>query len=293
MAVDIDLISANLQNYIIAPLAQFGLAGFPFDIDGESMARLAADVSDHYAEDNKALQDQIAIRPKIITLKGFVGEVVYNGADSDGSTIQSAVQKLVSLASYLPTLSAAATQITAAAQSESLDNFSLTDTANIYGLVKNLLNASGPEAKQQQAFSYFEALMDSKTIISVQTPWKFLTNMVIIDVVALQSENTKFMSDFAVTMKQIRLAKTISGSYVAASPQDQVNADVNAEDASLQGDAAIQAAAPVPIGDVPGVALPSATLPGAQAQIVDTDSLISNINISNILIPASALNPLP
>ena len=94
MSDTLDALTAEFQNYVVAPLNAFGLGGFLFDAEGESTARLNAEITDHYTEDNRAVQDHIAIHPTRITLKGYVGEIVYTQPGQDQSFLQTAVQKL-------------------------------------------------------------------------------------------------------------------------------------------------------------------------------------------------------
>ena len=49
--------------------------GFLFNILGEEVVTLTADATDHYVEDNSAIQDHIALKPITITLHGYIGEV--------------------------------------------------------------------------------------------------------------------------------------------------------------------------------------------------------------------------
>ena len=98
--------------------------------------------------------------------------------------------------------------------------------------------------------------------MGVQTPWEFMPNMVIESITAIQTEGTKYITDFAVKYKQLRFAQTQTAAYNASAyldltPQQQVAADVAAESPSpsIQGDASIQAQDPVSIGNVEGQAL--------------------------------------
>ena len=300
MVDSLDALTAEFQNYIVAPINAFGLGGFLFDTPGESIAHLGAEITDHYTEDNRALQDHIAIKPKKITLKGYVGELVYSTAGQDQTILQQAVQKLTVLSSYLPTLSAAATQILDTAQTPLDSSLTLSDTANIYGLIQNLLGATGSEAKQQNAYTYFKALMTQGILMAVQTPWEFMTNMAIESVTAIQSEQSIYITDFSIVLKEIRIAQTISTAYTAnpspsaSAPNSvdslspQANADALAQyrlqnnlatppiDQQLQGAAALQAALPVPQGNVPGVGLPTNSLPGWQSTIQSASDIVSN-----------------
>lgn len=314
MANDLDLLTSDLTNYVVAPLAAFGIGGFGFDSDGESTAHLSADITDHYTEDNRAIQDHVAIRPKKITLKGFVGEVVYNTSSDISQIVQQLAQKLTTISAFLPTLSASATQMQSALISadplQSLSDISLSDASNIYGLVKNIIGSFGPEAKQQNAYLYFKALLTEKILMGVQTPWEFIPNMLIESVDAIQSDVTISITDFSVTLKEARFAQTLTVAYSnnlqgqnsqpASSPQgtqgitnslgyagnypqiQSVETQTLDGTPTLQGAAAVQSADPVTIGNIPGVALPSNTLPGAQGQMTGVVNLIPPT-------PASAL----
>lgn len=317
----LDDISSELQNYVVSPLNAFGLGGFLFDAEGESVTRLNADITDHYAEDNKPFQDHIAIHPTRITLKGYVGEVIYTQPGQDQSFLQTAVQKLTQINAFLPELSAGAQQIQAAYQnsnifgdpSVNLNSITLPDAANIYGLVKNIIGSFGEEARQQNAYQYFKALMNQGVLMGVQTPWEFLTNMAIESIVAIQGEQSKYITDFTITLKQIRIAKTISQAYstnssgistpgnlstqgnqTAPGVTSSGTSDPSAE-TQLSGAAALQAPNPVQIGNVPGAALPSPTLPSWQSTLGSVEDIIKNTSSNSLfgVIPASALNALP
>jgi hypothetical protein len=203
-------ITQGINQYVVSPIAAFGLGGFVFNAMGEATANLSAEITDHYAEDNKAIQDQIAVRPKRVTLKGYVGELIYNGPGGGNSTLNSLAQKLVGLTSFLPAITASATQVQALVTNPATASFNsvLTTTSNIYGLVQNILGAFGATKNQQNAYNYFKALMQSATLMSVQTPWEFMTSMAIESIVAIQPENSMWISDFAVTYKEVRIAST-------------------------------------------------------------------------------------
>lgn len=264
----------EFQNYVVSPLNAFGLGGFVFDVAGESIAHLSADITDHYTEDNRALQDHIAIHPKKITLKGYVGEVVYYGDGNGQSVLQQAVQKLTELSSFLPTLSSAATQIQESIATPTNSNITLPDASNIYGLVQNLLGATGNQARQQNAYTYFKALMNQGILMGVQTPWEFMTNMAIETITAIQPEGSIFMTDFQVTLKEIRIARVQTTAYTA----NPSSSSIGPQGSQLQGAAVAQASPQVPLGNVPGVSLPTSLLPGVQSQIGGVDDLMPLAN---------------
>lgn len=306
-------LTAEFQSYIVSPLNAFGLGGFVFDIDDEARTRLEADITDHFTEKNNAVQDHIARKPVLVTLRGFVGELVYK-PDGEGvqGILQQVTQNLTELAALAPTLTTASAQAQSIISSGSVGfNEALSDSANIYGLVKNLIGAvSGDEMNQQQAYQYFKACWQQGILMGIQTPWEFLTNMAILNVVAIQDGATDTMTDFAVTYKQMNFAQTSSQAY-SPSIQDQANgtnaADTAAANAGTvaspasvlgvqtsdlppiqQGVAAVQAADPVSIGTVPGVFLPSPSLPGAQSAISSGSDLANNSSVEGIFISGNA-----
>lgn len=52
-----------------------GISGFLFDIIGDESISLESDITDNFLENNTAIQDQIALRPEIITVHGLVAEL--------------------------------------------------------------------------------------------------------------------------------------------------------------------------------------------------------------------------
>jgi hypothetical protein len=285
MADDLDILAADIQSYIVAPMAAFGLGGFVFDVEGESTSSLQSDITDNYSEDNLASNDHIARKPKKLTLKGYVGELFYDANTGIFATLQNVEQKLTVIAAFIPQVSASISQLQAANTPPStISDLSLSDAADIYGIVKNLLGSiTGDTPRQQQAYAYFQACWQQGILMGVQTPWTFLTNMAIEDVTAIQGENTKYISDFSVRYKQLRFIQTKTtayqnSNYAASSPDQQVATDVQAEDPGLQGAAAVQAQDPTSIGNVQGAALPDASLPGAQANISAVDDLSPQAN---------------
>lgn len=232
-------ITGAIQQYVVAPSASFGLAGYVFNVQGENIAHLSADVTDHYTEDNKAIQDHVAIRPKRMVLKGYVGELVYSNDPFVPQGLAKVTAKLISVSTFAPALSAAATQIRNAITSDAPITFgsALNAASNIYGIVKNSLGAFGNMKNQQNAFNYFQALMESATLISVQTPWKFISSMVIESMTAVQDEKTTFVSEFSLTLKEIRIAQTLSLAFILAG----TGGTVPPGGVAYQGDAALQA----------------------------------------------------
>lgn len=226
--LDFAQIQQSFTKFIVTPANAFGLGGFVFDIEGETSIQLTADITDHYLEDNSTVQDNIAIRPQRVILKSYVGEVVYQVDRSTNTPVQQVVQKLTTLNAYLPVLSKAAQQIQSslsiASQSFTSNGISglsssaasllnspnLNNVVDLWALTRNLNPAA---TKQQQAYLYFKALMEQKILVSLQTPFEFITNMAIENITATQDENTRSMCDFSITLKKIRTVEVKTISY--------------------------------------------------------------------------------
>lgn len=197
-------------------MAAFGLGGFLFGIDGEDEVALMSEITDHYAEDNSVLNDNIALKPKRFTLRSYVGEQQVLTNSSQPSILQQVAQKLTVVTSMLPAVSAAESQVGAlvAGGVSSLNFNSLVSSgANIYAMVKNLIT---PTTGQAAAYAYFQALYKMKILMSVQTPYEFITNMAIESIIARQDEETKNMSHFIIVLKEFRIAQTLVQAKVAS-----------------------------------------------------------------------------
>lgn len=275
---NINSLSTSLNQYVVTPLLAFGIGGFVFDIEGEARVELNNEITDHYVENNSVVQDHIAVKPKKITLRNYVGELTSPGVPSSNtSAVNTVTQKLVQLGALVPALTAGAQQaqsIFQQSQNNSLTGGALVTAgagtaANLYALVKNLI--SSQSNKQQAAYQYFKAMRDTRQIFSIQTPFEFMTNMAIESIVAVQPEDSLYISNFAITLKEIRVAATntsnvaAGSSSPAGSPAGGITSSSNSggitaiangqspNPADLQGGLAQQAAPTINNGSVPGI----------------------------------------
>jgi hypothetical protein len=201
----------EFSQYVVRPLNAFGVGGFVFDVEGETQHKLKAEITDHYTENNSFIQDHIAINPTRITLKSAVGELVYREENDGNSFLQNLTRKLTILNDLIPDFSEATKQFKNTFEKgvsiediKNSDLFTQTSALNIWRLVKNL---TPPITRQEQAYMYFKALMQQKILVSVQTPFSFMTNMAIESIVAVQGEDSKYISTFTITLKEIRFAE--------------------------------------------------------------------------------------
>jgi len=213
----VDTTSNLVNQYVVSPLVNLGVAGFVFDISDETRLDLTADITDHYAEDNSAIQDHIAIRPDRITLRGYVGELVYR-TEKPAGTAQKLTEKIATINSYVPVLTAATRQVQNAITGQktgTTDYFKagLASAENLYAAFKTL---NPPKTKQAQALNFFRALFNARQLVSLETPWTFYSSMAIESISVIQPADTKDVSDFSITLKKIRTADV---KFVAFDPK--------------------------------------------------------------------------
>lgn len=196
---------------------------FLFDIEGENLVKLQSDITDHYVEDNTALQDQWALRPEIVTTEGFIAEL--NNVPPPGlKQVKAIADKLTVIDSYTPALSTTALiayntafqiyQVGLNAARAAVSAWSSLNNAISGSDGQSVINANGltkqpNQTKQQQAFQTFYGYWRNRTLFTVQTPWAIFQNMAILSVDAIQDEKTKEVSTFKVTFKMIRTAQTV------------------------------------------------------------------------------------
>lgn len=189
-----------------------------FNYEGENTAALTSDITDHAIENNTMVQDQIALKPIVITTQGFVGEL----NDIPPSVIRplkTAADKLTIISGYTPQLSttallayANAFQLYQAAQSVVNSAVSVWSAIN-GGSGPSVINGGGitqnpNQTKQQIYFQQFYGYWQNRTLFTIQTPWAIFQDMAIQSLRAIQNAETRMISDFEVTFKLIRFATT-------------------------------------------------------------------------------------
>jgi hypothetical protein len=183
--------------------------GFLFDIPESESLQLKAQITEHYVEDNSAMQDHISIAPISITLTGKIGELVLKKNDAQAY-----------IDSLLTTLSAAsflAPNLSKSAQNYILEYQKLANATERalkqIDTIKKLF-ADGEQAnKQQTAYKELSQMFKSRMLYKVETPWVILDNMAIESITFEQDETTKDQSTIAISLKQIQFAqsKTVKG----------------------------------------------------------------------------------
>jgi hypothetical protein len=194
-------------------------ASILFSYEGENTATLTSDITDYAVEDNTSIADHIALKPEVITVRGFIGELssVIEGT-SDKAIL--AKEKLIAIAGYQPELTISglraynlAEQSFSVADSIKKTIMSTLDAA--YGNDPTTIGSDGIEtgkAKsqtlQQIYFQKFYTYWRNRRLFTIQTPWAIFKNMAIQNLRAIQEEGTDKITDFEISFKMIRFAKT-------------------------------------------------------------------------------------
>ena len=224
-------LNALTKRAVIKPATAKGISGFVFDYDGETEIQLDSDVTDHYVEDNTAVQDHVSLRPRRITLHGYVAELVFRKPAGLLGLLGSAQSGLTQLNAYLGVNTPQMAQkigsaITAATSALNTLNQTVARAQNIIGLFSR---AGASPTKQQLAYSRLEALWWSRSIVTVETPFAYFRSMIIEALSFSQDPETKTWSEISVTLKEFRTAdvgtaKFDSTSFAGRAGQQQAPA---------------------------------------------------------------------
>ena len=218
----------NLANrYVVRPKTAKGIAGFVFDYEGETRLRQEAEATDHFAEDNTAIHDHIAIKPLRITLRGFVAELSVTPTNGILGALATIQNKLGVVPAYLGHYTPQALNVVngALTQAQSVVNQVNQGLARAKNIVGILGRGAPGKTKQELAYIRLKALgfpdpnsslpngaqgpaNNVPHIFVVQTPYGTFDNMMLETLDMVQDELTKFWSDVSVTLKQVRFAAT-------------------------------------------------------------------------------------
>ena len=224
---------------------------FLFHYQGEQTVELRSDITDHYVENNSAIQDQIALNPEVITTQGFIGEL-NDVVPEELRQLKIAAQKLTVLSAYTPSLSTTAlTAYNTAFQAYNLAKNIADSAVSTWSTINGtggLTEITGSETaqefvdskkpaqnKQQVAFQEFYGYWKNRTLFTVQTPWAIFKNVAIQNMRIIQAADSSVESTFEITFKIMRFAETII--------------DVNTQDSDLDGRAFNQSRPSVNLGN--------------------------------------------
>lgn len=204
---------------IVAPPGVLQISGFAYDDEQEDHVILGNEITDHWVEDNTAVQDHIGLKPVVISLKGRISELTFSVTQQ--GLILGALAAVENTLSQVPayigtyTPGVAQTLLTAITQAQNIAVQIEQAAARLQQLASFF--APGPQRnKQQTAFATLSALRNARVFFTVYTPFQVFYNMAIENIDAVQPSGTRTVSDFTVTMKQIQFTNTLSQSSFQA-----------------------------------------------------------------------------
>lgn len=205
----VDLASTAGGLYVVAP-EDFNKEVYLFDTRGEEEATFESDITDNWVEDNKTMQDHIGLRPMVISLTGYVGELTnklpQQLEDLEKEDINT---KLSAISPFLPELTTQAQYI----MNRTEEVYQIYEKANqtMPRLEKAMQGTRLPKeiTNQQSVFNTFHQYWQERRLCTVYTPFGVFDSMAIQSLHARQEEETVYMSEFRVTFKQVRIAGNI------------------------------------------------------------------------------------
>jgi hypothetical protein len=191
-----------------------------FNYSGEEAIQLTSEITDHPIENNTMVQDQIALKPVIFTVQGFVGEL-NDIAPAALVPLKEAAEKLTVISAYTPSLSTTALlAYTNAFQAYQIAQGTINSAVETWSSIngdsgQSVINGGGlqiqPNQTQQQIyFQQFYAYFQNRTLFTIQTPWAIFQDMAIERLRAVQSAETRMITDFEIQFKLLRFASTQS-----------------------------------------------------------------------------------
>jgi hypothetical protein len=215
---------------VLRPKSAEGIGGFVFDIPDNESVQLQSDITDHYTESNSFLNDHIVRKPIILTLSGFVGELVYRSPAGVEGAVQELNNRLETVEAYAGDLTPGGVQIAGrvlgqAQSAISAINQTLDKTENVIGLFDGEVAGL---TLQQKAYNSLFSLWKEYSIVTVQTPWQFFRSMAIQSVSFTQNAESKEITDISVTLKEMRIADVKSVNF----DQDQFPPSVQVQESS-------------------------------------------------------------
>jgi len=181
-----------------------GIQGFLFDIPETESVTRSAQITDHFTENNFAIQDHVAIDPTKITLTGKVGELIYSKTAIE-SYIETVLDRLGPLGILSPEQNSKVKQTISDANRfiASVDSAfkSFNDLASIF-------SGTPTQTAQQAAFAIFDGYFQGRALLTVETPWKTYSNMIIETFTSDQDATTTNETTFTITFKEMRIVST-------------------------------------------------------------------------------------
>ena len=197
---------------ILAPQGVLQIDAFAFDYKADDTVDLTAVITDHWLEDNSAAQDHIGLQPAIVTLSGFISELSMSGSTfKQLSTIIAGVENSLSqVGAYLGKYTPGVTDKLLTAITQVQNVVIQAEQALARGAqILNILRGGPDTTKQQRAYAQLSALWEARVVFTIYTPFRVFDNMAIQSIKAVQGKTSRTVSDFVVTMKQLKFSSPL------------------------------------------------------------------------------------
>lgn len=258
MSIDIqsaaNLTSSVVNQAIIRPLGNpnlIGISGLVLDIIDDEEIMIDSDITDHYVEQNYAIQDHIALKPIRFSLHGYAAELVNVPTPNVLNSIFTAIAGLVTLAGLAPQFNTQDSQFYG-----SLNNVAQLES-NVVGQTLTAFALFGFKStlvtRQQTVYQFLYNMWQTRQLCTVETPFAIFENMAIESIRALQSGASNAISDFTVTLKQILTVNSITATNNANSTVTQNTGSSSNASPVFGGAAAPLSAPPVNLGVDSGI----------------------------------------
>ena len=178
-----------------------GISGLIFDIELNNNISHTSQVTDHWTEENSAIQDHQAFEPVKYTITGKIGELVFK-TEPALAFAQATADRLSPLGVFSPTQSLKATEAIAASyQAISV----ITQTKRVWDSMAAMFKGAPAQNNQAQAYALIENFYYARTAMTIDTPWRRYSNMILESWSAEQDETTTMETLFTLNFKQIRV----------------------------------------------------------------------------------------
>lgn len=200
MMESVENIYDKAKDWLIEPRDE-DIKDLHLHIYGNETMTLTADITDNYVENNIAYQEHIALKPKVFTISGEVGELTWFRKDESNSFIEAVEQKLYPVVSFLPPVA----KIASAAQDKALKIMGVVDSLdNFANRFWGLLSADNVNTEQKKCFQYLMVLWQRRVPIDIKTPYGKISNYVIQSVEFTQPDRTVDKSQVKISFKEFK-----------------------------------------------------------------------------------------
>jgi hypothetical protein len=186
-----------------------GVAGWLFHIPQETVLLLESEITDHMVEDNTSRQDQIALKPEKVTLRGLVAELTAETLGAPPAP-SSPPPDLPLNQPLVPQLTPGAEQTDASISDQQASTDAIvTQNPSLLDYYNGQIGSNPALTAQAAAAGYFYQLWLGRMLFTVQTPWGVLTSMAIERVQITQPEDTAFQSQLEIVFKKFRVVQDV------------------------------------------------------------------------------------